>query len=216
MNDTNSDNGPRKSYISQANDLRKRFPIIFNLLLMAVAGLLIIWALLYFLSGWTHHGEVAKVPDVKGLNLHIAKGELHKLGFETELADSIYDNKAMPGTVVEQSPHPDSNVKPGRTVYLTIVAYTPKTMPVPDVVNTSVRQGQSMLEGAGFKKIQILRVPSEYQDLVLAMKYNGRDLRPGTKLPVTSLITLEVGIGGDSNEPEEFDNLTDDATTADE
>lgn len=209
MNDVNNDSIGKKSYFAQANELRKRFPIIFNILLMGVAALLVIWALLFFLSGWTHHGEVATVPDVKGKNMHIAVGELRKLGFDAEVADSIYDTKSIPGTVVEQSPHPDSRVKPGRMVYLTIVAYTPKMMPVPNVVNTSLRQGQSMLESAGFKKIQILRVPSEYEDLVLAMKYNGRDIRQGEKLAVTSLITLEVGTGGFSNEPEEFDNLTD-------
>lgn len=179
----------------RANRLRNRFPIVFNVILMGIAGLLVLWIILVYLDHLTNHGQEQVVPDVKNQNIHIATGNLEKEGFKVELADSIFDSTLMPGTVVEQNPHPGSMVKPGRSVYLTIVAYTPKMVTVPDIVNTSLRQGESMLQGVGFKTIIVKRVPSEYQDLVLDATCNGKTLRPGQKLPVNSVIILEVGEG---------------------
>lgn len=47
----------------------------------------------------------------------------------------------------------------------------------------------------GFKDIREVRVPSDYRDLVLAIKSMGVTLRAGTKLPLSSTIVIEVGEG---------------------
>ena len=205
-NDNKVSNSPKTGILSKANSYRKRFPILFNLLLIGLTGLVIVWLLMCFLNSWTLHGNEQIIPDVKGQNIHIALGNLEKEGMGGIIADSIFDTSSTAGTVVDQNPKPGSKVKPGRTVYLTIVAYSPKMVTVPSVVNTSLRQGQSMLQGAGFRQIMINRVPSEYEDLVLAVKYNGRELRQGEKVPINSVIVLEVGSGFSEDEAPKGDN----------
>ena len=123
--------------------------------------------------------------------------------------DSVFGSQLAPGTVVEQTPREGSKVKPGRTVYVSIVAYSPKLVTVPDFMNVSMRQGVSMFEGLGLK-VNVVTVPSEFKDLVLGAKCNGRALRAGERIPSTSSVTVEVG-GGITDEIE--DTETEDELT---
>jgi beta-lactam-binding protein with PASTA domain len=101
---------------------------------------------------------------------------------------------------VEQIPIPSAKIKKGGAVYLTLVAYTPKMVTIPDFYDVSERQARSMLEGLGIHQVLTVTVPSEYSGLVLGTKFNGVSLRPGAKVPVTAVITLEVGGGMDALE----------------
>lgn len=191
----------------RVSEWKSKYPIIFNLLLIIIASLIVIWLLLLFLNRWTLHGVEDVIPDVKGQNITQATALLKENGMAVEISDSIYDSTFPPGTVVEQNPHPMSRVKPGRTVYVTIVAYSPKMVSVPDLANVSLRQGMSMLQGLGFKKIEVRRVPSEYKDLVLGVRFNGLELRAGQKIPVSATITLEVGQGYEEEDENEIPEL---------
>ncbi len=173
----------------------KNHPIIANLIYIFIASWLIIIAALYFLDFWTHHGEECPVPNVTGMKYNEATSLLNAAGLVVEVSDSIYDNKRPAGTVVEQTPHPNAQVKPGRTVYLTIVSFSAKMVTVPNYLNTSLRQAQATFEGLGLKNIKVVEVESEYKDLVIGAKFNGIPLKVGSKIPVTAAITLEVGKG---------------------
>lgn len=191
----------------RVGEWKSKYPIIFNLLLIIIASLIVIWLLLLFLNRWTLHGVEDVIPDVKGQNITQATALLKENGMAVEISDSIYDSTFPPGTVVEQNPHPMSRVKPGRTVYVTIVAYSPKMVTVPELANVSLRQGMSMLQGLGFKKIEVRRVSSEYKDLVLGVRFNGLELRAGQKIPVSATITLEVGQGYEEEDENEIPEL---------
>lgn len=213
-NRTDKEKRSIKDYLKKANGYRRQYPIIYNIILISLAFLAFLWILLIFIDSWTLHGEEQEIPDVKGMNINVARGILQKEGLETIIGDSIFDSSQLSGTVVDQNPRPLSKVKAGRSVYLTIVAYSPKMVRVPDVMNTSLRQGQSMLEGIGLKNILITRVPSEYEDLVLGIRLDGKELTPGDKIPVNSVISLEVGAGMQEEEdsledPEEISSLYD-------
>ena len=184
-----------KQYLDKIITFFKTHRIIATFFYMFVALWVICTIAMYFLDAWTHHGEQVQVPSVKGMTYSDATAALRADDFTVEITDSIFDTSMRPGTVVEQSPTPGANVKPGRTVYLTVVAFTPKMVTVPYYMNTSLRQGRSMFEGIGIKNIQIREVPSEYKDLVLGAKYNGLSLNPGMRIPVNAAVTLEVGQG---------------------
>lgn len=186
-------------------NFRKRHPILMNLLYAACATVLAIWMALWFLDYWTFHGQERAVPDVKGQSFDMAQGNISRAGLKAVVTDSVYDSYARPGTVVEQSPIPLAKIKRGGTVYLTLVAYTPKMVTIPDFYDVSERQARSMLEGLGITQVMTVGVPSEYAGLVLGAKYNGVSLRPGAKVPVSAVITLEVGGGrSDSYATEEI------------
>ncbi len=190
---------------SNKGNFRQRHPILMNLLYAACATVLAVWMALWFLDFWTFHGQERAVPDVKGQSFDMAQGNISRAGLKAVVTDSVYDSYARPGTVVEQSPIPLAKIKRGGTVYLTLVAYTPKMVTIPDFYDVSERQARSMLEGLGITQVMTVSVPSEYEGLVLGARFNGVSLRPGAKVPVSAVITLEVGGGlGDTYTSDEI------------
>lgn len=178
----------------------RRHPVLMNLLYIILTAIILAWLASLFLDFWTDHGDERVVPNVKGMSYANAQNVLKEVDLNVEISDSVYDSAASPGTVIEQSPHRNAKVKPGRIVYLTIVAFSPKTVTIPDISNVSLRQAQSIFEGLGIKRIKVVEVESEYQDLLLNAKYNGLPLSAGARIPVTATITLEVGKGLSSDE----------------
>lgn len=158
-------------------------------------GAFILWLSTFWLDLWTHHGDSISVPNVKGQYFDEAKALLEDEGFDVVLHDSVYENGVKPGAVVDQNPKDATNVKPGRTVYLTINAFYPRTVLVPVLTDMSVRQARTILEGLGIKDVVIKEVPSEYKDLVYLASWNGRRMTPGMRVPLTARIVLEVGSG---------------------
>lgn len=171
-----------------------KHPIISNLLCIMAVGLILIFASLLFLDSWTHHGETAVVPEVKGMSYDSARAMLSGADLEAEISDSIYDRNAAPGTVLESWPRAGSTVKRGRPVYLTITSFSPKmlTLSMP-VIGVSSRQAVSYLEALGINSIRLVSVPSQFPDLVENAYSDGKTLTVGTSIPVTSSVTLEVG-----------------------
>lgn len=164
---------------------------------------------LWFLDYWTFHGQERAVPDVKGQSYEMAAANIDRAGLRASVTDSIYDSYLRPGSVVEQSPHPNSMIKRGGSVYLTIVAYSPKMVTIPDFYDVSERQARSMLEGLGVTHINVTHVPSQYSGLVLGAKFNGVSLRPGAKVPISAVITLEVGEGMEDTSDFGYDSVVD-------
>lgn len=188
----------------------KRFftvhPIIANLLLIFLTACLLVWAALVFLSSWTHHGDDAVVPQVKGLSYNEALLVLAEDGLTAEIADSLYDRHAQPGTVVESWPRAGAVVKKGRQVYVTVTAFSPKqiTLSMP-VIGVSSRQAVSYLEALGITSIRLVSVPSEFPDLIENAYADGRQLTVGSSFPVTASVTLEVGTTPVAVEPDSLD-----------
>ena len=82
---------------------------------------------------------------------------------------------------------------------------------IPDVAdNSSLRQAQAKLLNAGFKLNQVQLVNGE-KDWVYGVKYKGRTLTNGEKVPVGATLTLIVGDGGEL--PQEGDSTAVEATT---
>jgi len=172
-----------------------RRSILANLVLIICTGILLVWLALFFVDWWTDHGVYKTVPNVVGMSFDDAVRTLESEGLNYEISDSVYLANVAPGHVVEQSPISDSKVKNHRTVYLVIKAFSTKMETIPNLVDMSVRQAESSLEGLGFTKVRVEMVPSEYKDLVLAVRVNGKLASAGARVPITSVITLEVGEG---------------------
>lgn len=191
--DYDSDN--RDPMDESPKNFRQRHPVLINAIYIAITATVVIWLLMCFLDFWTFHGEERVVPDLKGQVYQTAVTNADAVDLRPVIADSVFDSYSPPGTVVEQIPIPGAKIKKGGSVYLTIVAFSPKLITVPDFYNVSVRQARSMFEGLGVKDIREVPVPSEYGGLVLGAKYNSMSLQPGARIPVSSVVTLEVGSG---------------------
>ena len=174
--------------------------IVLNILAMIGVAIVLLWLGTLWLDIWTDHGKYEVVPDVRKLAYSDAVARLEEKGFVAELNDSVYDNSAFPGMVVEQNPKVDTKVKHGRTIYLTVNAFAPRSVTVPSLTDMSLRQARSILEGLGGKNIEVVEVPSEFQDLVLNVTRDGHKLMPGARIPTTSRVVIEVGAGMQENE----------------
>lgn len=188
--DDNNDMTPPRN-----ESFRKRHPVLMNIIYIIAATALLLWLMMCFLDFWTFHGEERVVPDVKGQTFETAAGNVDISGLNAVISDSVFDSYNRPGIIVEQTPIPGARIKKGGNVYLTIVAFTPKLITVPDFYNASVRQARSIFEGLGIKEIREVPITSEYAGLVLGARFNGVQLQPGARIPVSAVITLEVGTG---------------------
>ena len=154
-----------------------------NIIAMIVVMVVMIFGVLKWLDIHTHHGESVVVPDVKGMTV--------------EEATKMFRNHGLVYVISEQ-------VKEGRTVYLTVNTLDVPLRAIPDVAdNSSLRQAQAKLLNAGFKLNQIQLVNGE-KDWVYGVKYQGRQLAAGEKIPLGASLTLMVGDGsGDMSEEED-------------
>lgn len=180
------------------SDFRKKItaPILWgNLLAMVILTVVICFCVWRFMDDYTHHGERISVPDVRGQFKASAVYELETLSLEAVVADSSYNRALPPGTVLDQNPLPGSEVKSGRTIFLTINSATSPMVEMPDIAdNCSMREAQARLSGLGFKLGEVEYVAGD-KDWVLGLKCHGRFVMQGDRVPAGSMITLVVGSG---------------------
>lgn len=169
-----------------------RYQVWLNVILIAVVGMVLVWGAFVFMDIWTKHGETSQVPNVGHRNFYEARAILEDEGFKVEV-DSIFDPHVKHGQVIDQSPKPGEVVKYGRTVYLKINSFFPEMKSVDDnLLHISSIQAQRALQSMGFTRIIVKTMPGDNDDEVIDIRYDGRKLKRGTKVPVTSEVTLYV------------------------
>jgi beta-lactam-binding protein with PASTA domain len=178
---------------SKIQEFRTKHPIISTIIAICFTSLILIWICLIFLDFWTMHGRTSTVPQIKNLSFAEARFTLSEANLEIEISDSIYDKTLAPGTVVESWPKAGAVVKRGRQVYVTINAFSPKQIAITKPISgVSARQAISYLQALGIT-ITEKHVPSQYEGLVERATVDGRPLGVGSIIPITSIVTLEVG-----------------------
>ena len=176
-----------------------------NILVMIVAVVLIVSGVMKWLDVYTRHGEAVVVPDVKGMTVDEASKMFRNHGLVCVVSDSNYVKNMAAGIVLDVNPGIGQKVKEGRTIYLTINTLSIPLRAVPDVAdNSSLRQAQAKVLAAGFKLTEIQLMNGE-KDWVYGIKYQGRSLNAGDKVPLGAALTLMVGNG--ENEPLESDSM---------
>ena len=160
---------------------------------MVVAVVVIIQATLWGLDIYTKHGEAYLVPNVKNKSVSQAQqllSDKHMIGV---VIDSAYVKELPSGIVLDQTPAGGMRVKEGRTIYLTINTDKVPTIKIPDLIdNSSLRQATAKLTAMGFKLTEPELVSGE-QDWVYGIKYKGRNLQTGDKVPSEAVLTLCIG-----------------------
>lgn len=170
----------------------KQFVINFGLMLAITFAILFV--VYQSLNVYTRHGTSIDVPDLTGLSIEELEDVADKHDFEFIIIDSIYNPEKVKGTVISQNPLPGSGVKKGRKIYITIIAYTPEMVEMPNLKDLTSRQATAMLETYGLKIGKITYVP-DIGKTVLEQRYNGRVISPGDKIEKASSIDLKIGEG---------------------
>lgn len=164
-----------------------------NLLLALVIVAALIYGILQGLKYYTHHDISYPVPNLSGLTLDEAVASTQANNLKIEILDSVYNKRFEPGTVVDQQPTANSNVKENRTIFLTINSSEPEKIILPKLTDISFRQAQVLIKTNGLFIGDISYQPSEYNDLVLEVLQDSVPVFTGDKIIKGTSIDIIVG-----------------------
>ncbi|WP_144892618.1 PASTA domain-containing protein [Flavobacterium tiangeerense] len=179
---------------------------VFVVQVILALGILV--ALVYLFMHWltftTDHGNEISVPDLRKLTEEQVEEKLDELDLDYELLDSVDYRSDFPQfSVVEQDPTPGTKVKVGRKIYIKINTSGYSSVRIPDLVNKTYREAVPTLKALGLDEGSVTYVPNLGKDMVLEMRYKGRNLKPGDRVLKSSKIDLVLGDGKMSFEEEE-------------
>jgi eukaryotic-like serine/threonine-protein kinase len=154
-----------------------------------------IMILLIWLNLYTRHGQARPVPDFLGLSMEQTAKLAKKSKLRYQVIDSVYTSAVPRGCVAEQNPKPGFKVKKWRNVILTINAFHPEMVAMPNLVDLPKRQAILLIESSGLE-IGLLRYKPDLSiDVVIDQLYNGKKIREGDSLQKGSVIDLVLGKG---------------------
>ena len=170
-----------------------------NLLIAVISVLAFLLIIFYSLNFYTRHGEGLPVPKLKGLSVENAIELLESKGFRYQI-DSVYLVDKEPGTVVEQDPDANTNVKINRTIYLTIITRLAPDISFPDINGKTFLEARSILNNYGLKLGDTTYTSDVARDVVLSVSFKGRTLTPEQQIAKGSKVNLVLGDGMGASE----------------
>lgn len=170
-------------------------PLWLNILTGLLLALAIFFIFVFSLNWITHHDESRTVPSVAGKTYQEAIDILDAAGFDVEIQDSIYVDTVKPHRVLKQVPEADEIVKINRTVYLTINRAVPPDVDMPNLVGFSFRSAEMELRNNGLRIGDTTYEPNFAANSVIRQLYNGKEIRPGTRIKMGSSISFVLGSG---------------------
>lgn len=183
--------------------ITKTFIIHLLIVGLLVSGIFL--GLSQWLKAYTNHGEALSLPDFRGLTLEEVEELATEKNLRFEVVDSVYTPRGQPGSVIEQNPPPEFKVKEGRRIFLTIKKTTREKVTLSALRDLSLFQARADIASLGLRVDSLVHKPSEFHDLVLNVRYQGKEVFAGEKIPKGDNLTLVVGKQAD--EKAEVPNL---------
>ncbi len=169
-------------------------PLWVNILFAVFLVCVVVFLFLGSLGIMTQHGKSMKIPSVTGKSMDAATKILNNEGFDVKIQDSVYQDDVAPLMVTRQFPEANAVVKINRTVYLTVNRSVPPLISMPRLVG-SFRNAILILKQFGLRLGDTSYRPDFAKNSILDQLYNGQSIKPGTKIPMGSTISLVLGSG---------------------
>ncbi|SNZ01956.1 PASTA domain-containing protein [Flagellimonas pacifica] len=164
--------------------------------LALVVLILFVFLALKWLKSSTNHGEFVEVPDFSKMSVMDMRKAVEDAGLRYQVLDSSNYNPDYPRfSILDQNPPAGNKVKANRKIYFTVNPSGYKKVTVPDIVQVTQRNASSMLRAVGLDVQRVTYIDELGRDMVYRMKYKGKHIKPGDKLPKTSKIELICGNG---------------------
>ena len=160
------------------------------IIVVGVVMILLIW-----MNFYSRHGQARPVPDFLGLSLEQSEILAKKSKLRYEVIDSVYTTIVPRGCVAEQNPKPGFKVKKWRNVVLTLNAFNPEMVAMPNLVDLPIRQAIALIGSSGLEMGQPRFKPDLSIGIVLEQLYNGKTVYEGDSLQKGSVIDLVLGKG---------------------
>ena len=177
------------------NFLRSKVFLI-NLGLALLVLILFCVMLLQWLKSSTRHGEFVEVPDLAKLSVSEMRRTIEQANLRYEVIDSADFNPDYPRfSIIEQDPAAGNKVKENRKIYVTVNPSGYKKVSVPNIIQVTQRNAASMLKAVGLEVERVTYINELGKDMVYYIRYNGKNIQPGDRVPKTSGIELVCGNG---------------------
>lgn len=170
--------------------------LLIQLGLAILIGVLLVFMVLQWLNSTTNHGEFVEVPDFSKMSVMDMRKAVDDADLRYEVLDSANFNPDYPRfSIIEQDPAAGSKVKEDRKIYFTVNPSGYKKVTIPNVIQVTQRNATSMLRAVGLDVQRVTRIDQIGKDMVYYVKYKGKQVSPGEKLPKTSKVELVCGNG---------------------
>jgi beta-lactam-binding protein with PASTA domain len=173
--------------------LSKVFVKNLGLAIAIVVGAVMV--LLIWLNFYTRHGQARAVPNFFGLTMEQTAKLAKKSRLKYQIIDSVYTTLVPRGCVAEQNPKPGFKVKKWRNIILTINAFQPEMVAMPNLVDLPKRQAIALIESSGLEIGLLKYKPDLSIDVVIDQQYNGKNIPEGDSLQKGSVVDLVLGKG---------------------
>jgi beta-lactam-binding protein with PASTA domain len=114
-----------------------------GLAVLLIVGFLMV--LLIWLNFFTRHGQSRSVPNFYGLTMEETAKVAKKSKMKYTIIDSVYTTLVPRGCIADQSPQAGIKVKKWRNIALTINAFRPEMVAMPDLIDLPKRQAISLI-----------------------------------------------------------------------
>ena len=171
--------------------------IFFTNMIYLICSTLFLTSMIFFgLDFVTQHNKYVKVPKLFGLHISKAIESAKKKSLNIIILDSAKFNQNLPPlTVLEQFPKYNREVKKGRKIYLTLNPVGYKKMSVPNVIQITLRNAETLLNAVGFEVGDLIYKDNIGKDMVLEIRHEGKKIEPGHALQQRKKIDLVLGNG---------------------
>lgn len=177
------------------NFLKSRSFLI-NLGLALLAVVILTFGALQWLKSSTNHGEFVEVPDLSKMSVMDMRKVIEEADLRYEVVDSANFNPEYPRfSIIEQNPPAGNKVKQNRKIYVTVNPSGYKKVTVPNIIQVTQRNATSMLRAVGLDVQRVTYIDQLGKDMVYYVKYKGKRINEGDKLPKTSKVELVCGNG---------------------
>lgn len=177
------------------NFLRSRTFLI-QLGLAALVIIVLVFVALSWLNSSTNHGEFVEVPDFSKMSVMEMRKAVEDADLRYEVLDSANYNPSYPRfSIIDQNPPAGNKVKENRKIYFTVNPSGYKKVTVPNIIQVTQRNAASMLRAVGLDVQRVTYIDELGEDMVYYIKYKGKRINTGDKLPKTSKVELVCGNG---------------------
>ncbi len=162
---------------------------------LMVSVVFIVFFLVYnSLMIYTKHNRYIEVPNLSGLNLDDAIDVLKKNRLKYEVLDSSKFFVEIPNySIISQIPLKKELVKKNRKIYLNVNPRNFQKVSLPNVIQITKRNAESILTALGFQVLEYNYVDDIGKDMVLDVLYEGEiDMLEETYLKIISAKTASL------------------------
>ena len=171
----------------------------FHFVLASFTTILLFFAWLKYIDYETGHGEEFPLKNYQSVDVHDLESLSEQDNITFVIIDSVYTDSVDKGTVFTQDPLPNTFVKEGRKIYLTINSQNTQKFFVPDVFNKSEREAVVNLTENFRVNLIKNKNYSEESSVVTSLKVGGVEIFAGQELLKGTMITVIFGNGRNMN-----------------